>query len=501
TQTITKPDFPDLLTHIKDSSTPTVNLSDRKSATPTFTAPDVNESTELIFKLKTVEIYNCNNRTNKSSKKRKQCKKYKTYDFVSIFVSPADNNSTDSNETNISGVSISGNIIDINGTTIAGATVSIDGQTVITDANGVYTVMNVMSANRVSIDVSHSNYLTNSRIVEVNSTDITLDITLDTPKATLTFDSTLGATITEFSGASVELPSNGYVDANGLAYTGSIIVKMAYHAITTQSGRSTFPGTFEGIDSNGSTFPIVSYGFMNVELTDTNGNPLNLDGNATATLTFPNDILLYTPSTVPLWYYDEAQGYWVEDGEATNIGHTSTYVGTVTHFTSWNLDAKGEVAKFTGCVEDENGTRIPNAQVQFRSINWNSYTRPTDTNGTISVINILANTNLTFSAYAAIGTYYAYGEKSIYLAEGENRIDNSCVVITPQYNLHGTITVTGTLMEIDIWTDTTVSYTPIANESVNIYSSTEYPYEIIATGTSSSDGSFSITFNTLDSIQ
>ena len=500
---------------VKDSSTPTVNLSQSKTATPTFVAPDVNETTELIFKLKTVELYDCKKKNDKGSKgskrskgskeknhkKRQKCKKYKTYDFVSIFVSPSENNGTDNNETNASGISISGNIIDANGTAISGASVNIDGQTVITDINGMYTVMNIVATNRVSIDVTHSNYLANSRIVDVNDTDISLDITLDTPKETLTFDSTLGATISETSGASVQLPANGYVDANGLPYAGSIIVKMAYHAITTQSGRDTFPGTFEGIDSNGSTFPIQSYGFMNVELTDPQGNALNLDGDSTATLTFPTDNTIYTPSTVPLWYYDETLGYWVQEGEATNVGHYSTFVGTVTHFTSWNLDAKGPRAEFTGCVEDENGTRIPNAQVQFRSINWDSYTRPTDTNGSISVINILANTDLTFSAYVAIGSTYAYGEKPIYLTEGENRIDNSCVVVTPQYNLPGSITVTGTLVESTWITDANLTYTPVSNTNVNIYDNTMYPYNIVASGVTASDGSFSITFSTIDSIQ
>jgi len=503
---------------VKDSSTPTVDLSQRKTATPTFVAPNVNETTEFIFKLKTVELYDCKKKNHKgfkgskgskgsksfkgkNHKKRKQCKQYKTYDFVSIFVSPSDNNTTENNETNTSSFHISGKIVDTNGTAISNASVNIDGQTVITDISGTYTVMNILATNRLLINVTHPDYFANSRIVDVNNTDVSLDITLNAPKAMLTFDSTLGTTISEASGASVQLPANGYVDVNGLPYTGSIIVRMAYHAITTQSGRDTFPGTFEGIDSNGSTFPIQSYGFMNVELTDIDGNPLNLDGNSVATLTFPNDDTINTPSTVPLWYYDETLGYWIQEGEATNIGHYSTFVGTVTHFTSWNLDAKGPRAEFTGCVEDENGTRIPNAQVQFRSINWDSYTRPTDANGSISVINILANTNLTFSAYAAIGSTYAYGEKSIYLTEGENRIDNSCVVVTPQYNLPGSITVTGTVMEATWTTDSNVTYTPVSNTSVNIYDNTSYPYNIVATGISANDGTFSITFTITDTIQ
>ena len=82
------------------------------------------------------------------------------------------------------------------------------------------------------------------------------------------FDSTEGATVTQADGAKVELPAGGYIDANNSAYVGQVVVKMSYYPITTQSGRATFPGTFEGIEGN-TTFPIQSYGFMNVELTDT----------------------------------------------------------------------------------------------------------------------------------------------------------------------------------------------------------------------------------------
>ena len=299
-------------------------------------------------------------------------------------------------DTNTQSHSVSGKITNSNGTAISGAMVTIAGHIISTSADGSYTLSNFPVGERVLVDATHPNYLANSRVIEVNATDVILNITLDTPKATLTFDAGDGATVSQSSGASVELPVNGYIDANGTAYTGAVTVKMSYHAITTQEGRATFPGTFEGIEGN-TTFPIQSYGFMNVELTDANGNPLNLDSNSIATLTYPNDTSLITPSTVPLWYYDEEQGYWVQEGEATNSGHYSTYVGTVTHFTSWNLDAKGPKAKFTGCVEDENGTRVSNARVQFKSINWDSYVVPTDINGNISVYALLSGKNLKFT--------------------------------------------------------------------------------------------------------
>ncbi len=355
---------------------------------------------------------------------------------------------------------LNGRVTDINGTGIFGAQVTVAGTTVTTDNNGSYSLSNVPAGERVLVNVTHPDYLANSRVTDVNTTDINLNITLDTPKATLTFDAAEGATVSQSNGASVELPVNGYIDANGTAYTGTVTVKMSYHAITTQEGRATFPGTFEGIEGN-TTFPIQSYGFMNVELTDANGNPLNLDGESIATLTYPNDTSLNTPSTVPLWYYDEEQGYWVQEGEATNSGHYSTYVGTVTHFTSWNLDAKGPKAKFTGCVEDENGTRVSNARVQFKSINWDSYVVPTDINGDISVYALLSGKNLKFTAYKLIGPSYYYGEypSPINLKEGENKILDTCIILkkrTVSYNT--TIKIIG---NVKYYNNQNYNYTPV----------------------------------------
>ena len=497
-------------------TSPIVEIANARSATATFIAPDVEEATELIFKLKTKEFYDCHEnhrhfrhkhlkkfqhcKRPKKHRRHFRCKRFISTDKVSIFVMPADTNNTDNNDTNTNtGITLSGTITDTNGTAIANATVIVESIVVTTDANGEYTFNNITSSQRVSIDVTHPDYLSNSRIVEVTDENISLDIMLGHPKANTTFDAMTGTTLTDGNGASVILPKNGYIDENGDPYTGMVTVKMSYYAITTQSGRATFPGTFEGMDKNGTTFPIQSYGFMNVELSDSNGNSLNLNGNATASLIFPEDKSLYMPSTIPLWYYDKVQGYWVQEGEAVRQSN-NTYVGVVKHFTSWNLDAKGPRASFKGCVEDANGTRIPNALVQFRSINWDSYTKPTDSNGTISVYNVLANTDLTFSAYAAIDSTYYYGEKLIYLNEGTNTVDNTCVVLQPQTSLPGTITVTGTLVTSNWVNDMDVVYTPLANQTFHIFT-TQYPYQTVATGTTANDGSFSITFDTIDALE
>ncbi len=472
---------------IKRKSDPKVHLSDKKSATPTFIAPDVEKITKLIFRLETKEHYACKDKRDSDKQK---CKKYTTKDTVNIFVHPSNN--AQNNDTDITGFKIDGKIIDLNSIGISGASINIGTQTAITDENGSYSIMNVEVASRVSIDVTHPNYIANSRIVEVRDQNVTLDIKLDQAKATLTFSSTNGGNVAH-DGASVVLPADGYVDGNGTAYNGDVTVKMSYYPISRVSGRETIPGTFEGIDGN-ETFPIESFGFMNVELTDTEGKPLNLSPESNATIKLPRDTTLPYKSTLPLWYYDAVLGYWVEEGIVTLSG--STYIGTVSHFTSWSLFNRGTGASLSGCVEDINGTLISNANVKFTSTNWDSRIVPTDGNGSIFVHDVLTQTDLTFTAYRKIGDTIYYGEypTAINLLEDEHKLLPDCVIIKEELNLPNTINVLGTVTEYNLTTDT---YEARENENISIYAglpSRAVPYEFVTSGTSNADGTFSFTF-------
>jgi len=203
------------------------------------------------------------------------------------------------------------------------------------------------------------------------------------------------------------------------------------------------------------------------------------------------------PATIPLWYYDTTKGYWVEEGSATRSNDYKFYIGIVTHFTSWNLDAKGPRARFNGCVEDLNGDRVANASVQFRSANWDSYIVHTDENGTISVINIMANTSLTFSATTIKNnTIYSGSYSGLYLNEGETKTLDECVVLKEQSPLPDTITIRGRLMKYDYKED---KFVPEANTDVIVGPNNEYEKQKVV-GKTDADGYFDITFKSMDTI-
>lgn len=64
----------------------------------------------------------------------------------------------------------------------------------------------------------------------------------------------------------------------------------------------------------------------------TNGQKLQIASGKKVKMSnkVPNELLDKAPSTIPLWYFDESLGYWIEKGEAHLVN--DSYVGEVGHF-------------------------------------------------------------------------------------------------------------------------------------------------------------------------
>lgn len=95
-----------------------------------------------------------------------------------------------------------------------------------------------------------------------------------------------------------------------------------------------------GVDPNTATpVPLESFGMMEFDLKDQNGNPVHeLGGNAEVCMKATPG--LNAGDTIPLWYYDEATGLWKEQGQGTVVDKSGQLMicGNVTHFTWWNYD-------------------------------------------------------------------------------------------------------------------------------------------------------------------
>jgi len=286
---------------------------------------------------------------------------------------------------------LTGTVVDPAGAPLQGVTVFTGTNETTTDEKGNFS-LGFTESKTVSITADLSNYTQNSRMVALTKSQThKVNIVLAPVDKVAYFDASSGVSV-KVKGATVDLPADGFVDEEGKPFTGEVTAKVSYNRVTTPTGEALFPGDFIGLEDNGSTTGIISYGYIEVTLTDDSGNPLNLAPGEMAELTYPADPnIVIHPATIPLWYYDTEKGIWVEDGVATYDAATESYTGSVTHFTTWNLDAKFDGASVEGCVEDASGVRLNIADLYISTDGWNKHVTNNDTNGTFKFINAPSN--------------------------------------------------------------------------------------------------------------
>lgn len=158
-----------------------------------------------------------------------------------------------------------------------------------------------------------------------------------------------GGSVALSGGAGVQFQAASF-QQGGAAFTDTVQVAARHLDPTAAGFVDQFPGDFAAEREDGSGSMLVSYGVVQVELEDEAGEKVELKPDAPATLTFPVPASLkgQAPATIPLWFFDEDDGLWKEEGSAALQG--DQYVGEVQHFSAWNCDQPESTAYVTGAV-------------------------------------------------------------------------------------------------------------------------------------------------------
>jgi hypothetical protein len=186
----------------------------------------------------------------------------------------------------------------------------------------------------------------------------------------------------EVSGMKVALSASSVVRADGSAYSGTVNADMLYLDPNNGNFATMMPGgDLAAIRSDNSNVMLISWGMTNVNLTDKDGNPLQLKSGSPAALTFPipEGMENNPPTTIPLWHFDEDKGIWVESGVATLDG--DVYKGTATHFSWVNLDEPAKRVTIKGKVVD-----CANKPVSYVQVKAGQTAGITNSKGEYSVI-------------------------------------------------------------------------------------------------------------------
>ena len=238
-----------------------------------------------------------------------------------------------------------------------------------TNRNGKYTVQVRVNPGRLTVTANATGFAPQSIIVDVSDGSRRIaDLVMVPVQVTQPFQPENNAAIEVDGQTVVSLSANVLVTDSGGAASGE--AKAMVTVLDASKDPSVMPGDLEQWNADtGEAEPIESFGAMNVEFTGANGNRLNLESGKQANISIPlasgrrpED----APKTIPLYYWSDATGYWVEEGEAV-LERTAdgkwAYTGSVGHFSTWNADVLYESITLKGCVQDQRGEPVKYAEV------------------------------------------------------------------------------------------------------------------------------------------
>ena len=274
-----------------------------------------------------------------------------------------------------------GSVIDTNKNPIEGVTITIGNKTATTDSNGVFMINDANVNERFGyVKAEKTGYIHGSRsIVPSNGTN---KVTIMLLEATVvgTINSGSSETVSMSNGSSVSFDGN-FVKADGSEYTGSVDVIMHHLDPADEDMPMQMPGMLYAENEDGAERMLQTLGMLAVELRGSGGEDLNLATGSSSEIKIPVDARLMgiAPASIPLWYIDEVNGYWKEEGQATLQGNM--YVGNVSHFSFWNCDIPTEAITLCVVAIDEDNNELENLTVSISSTTFGTAYGYTNENG------------------------------------------------------------------------------------------------------------------------
>ncbi len=329
--------------------------------------------------------------------------------------------------------SISGIVTRDGGASLGGATVSTGGQTTTTNEEG-YFVLAAVPEGSTLVGFSADGFMSTFRVAEVTSTTATHypDVTL-LASSISEFASGTGALVDDGDGT-VQFAADSFVNGAGTPYDGQVTVQVNALNANDPDFYGAFPGEYAGVREDGSEVILVSYGIMAVEMTSADKSPLMLADGTTAelNLTISDEKAATAPATIPMWYFDENDGQWHEEGEATLNGNT--YTADVAHFTTWNWDVPiTDICSITGFVQDELGRPVADARVVSQGIDAAIMAETFSGADGSFTVNALKNSET--DVWATAGSRISDATRVSVLEECPLVLDDALVLTVPAYTI------------------------------------------------------------------
>ncbi|MEP6647457.1 MAG: hypothetical protein ABJC12_10225 [Saprospiraceae bacterium] len=259
---------------------------------------------------------------------------------------------------------------DVNGNPLEGVHINLGNKNVETDKDGLVYFKEVAMEKSTYLTASKDGFFHGSRrFYPIQKQTQFVRIVMLPAITAGTIQSGAGGTVTVNGNTTLDFPSNAIMDQNGNSYDGTVNVTAQPISAGDPNLSYKMPGDLVGKNTEGETQSMGSFGMVVVELRSSTGNLLQVKTGSKVGLhvEVPADLVGHAPSTIPMWYFDEALGFWKEEGQATLEGNT--YVTEVAHFSYWNCDAGFPTAKLSASFVYEDGSPASQVEVCITIIN------------------------------------------------------------------------------------------------------------------------------------
>jgi hypothetical protein len=277
--------------------------------------------------------------------------------------------------------SIEGAVTGPTGSALAGASVTLTSgnrpaTTTTSDSEGRYRFSKLEVQARWIVHVESTGMASLLRPVATRSGQkTTQDIALYAEGVRAEISATQAAAVTDAtSGARLEVPANAWRRQDGGAISGALTVSIT--SVSPELAASRMPGDFTTVDTSGQVSQIESFGAVNITVSDSTGQRVNLANGVLAQVRIPAGSRGDLPATVGLYSLDETTGRWKDEGTATLAGSGSNrwYEASIPHLSSWNADRRLETVFVEGCVRDTGNQPLALRMVLAEGLDYSAQT-------------------------------------------------------------------------------------------------------------------------------
>lgn len=265
---------------------------------------------------------------------------------------------------------VAGQVLDEDDAPLATTRITVGTQNTVTDENGFFLFPGlVMNQAGTAIQVQKEgffNYVT--WVYPAAGSQNFVRVNLLRKQVVASFMASEGG-VFDIEGVRVDLPASAYVNAAGEAYGNRVEVAARWLNAADPDQSSSLAGSSLGLAEDGTYQSILQTGTLMLELLSPAGEKLALAGNTTAKLQIPLAEKWrggVTPER-PMWYLDEKQGIWIQDGMANWQG--DYYEVEVSHFTFWCCSPPYPAVSLRGRLTTEEGEPIVQRNVSMEVAN------------------------------------------------------------------------------------------------------------------------------------